>query len=375
MHTLNDAIEIIGKPRQTGDGYLVMDCAVARSGIQEYYAGEMGDTFADLASNAVIRMYRPPEVIFGDASLASYAHKPLTNDHPSEGVSAKTWKRDAVGWTGDEARQEGRTVRVPMLMADADAIADVQSGKREWSAGYSVAFDRASGVTPEGEAYDAIVTAQKINHIALVDKGRAGPDCRIIDRRSDAPNPIEGDRRMAEVKMTFDGVPFAVADATAEAVVGKIITARDAAVTAKEAAEASVATLTASVQAKDAEIAALKKSVEDSKITPQALRDAAKAYAKVTDNAKRIAPDLKLADDADAATIMAAVVAHKLGDAAKGWTEAQNEIGFATLSASLGDAQEDGFANVIRDHKPVNMTDYDKAQADYIARTTQKKVA
>lgn len=375
MHTLNDAIEIIGKPRQTGDGYLVMDCAVARSGIQEYYAAEMGESFKDLAPDTVIRMYRPPEVIFGDASLASYAHKPLTNDHPSEAVSAATWKRDAIGWTGDEARQEGRSVRVPMLMADAAAISDVKSGKREWSAGYSVAFDRASGVTPDGEAYDAIVTAQKINHIALVDKGRAGSDCRIIDRRSDTPNPIEGDRRMAEVKMTFDGVPFAVADATAEAVVGKIITARDAAVTAKEAAEASVATLTASVQAKDAEIVALKKSVEDSKITPQALRDAAKAYAKVTDNAKRIAPDLKLADDADTAEIMAAVVSHKLGDAAKGWTEAQNEIGFATLSASLGDAVEDGFANVIRDHKPVNMNDYDKAQADYVARTTQKKVA
>lgn len=377
MHTLNDAIEIIGKPRQTGDGYLVMDCAVARSGIQEYLAVEMGETFADLEPNAVVRMYRPPEVIFGDASLASYAHKPLTNDHPSEGVSAKTWKRDAVGWTGDEARQEGRTVRVPMLMADADAIADVQSGKREWSAGYSVAFDRASGVTPDGEAYDAIVTAQKINHIALVDKGRAGPDCRISDRRRETPSPLEGDRRMAEVKMTFDGVPFAVADATAEAVVNKIVQARDAAVTAKDAAEAKVATLTTEAAAKDAEIAALKQTVEDSKITPQALRDAAKAYAKVSDNAKRIAPDLKLADDADAATIMAAVVAHKLGDAAKGWTEAQNEIGFATLSASLGDAKEDdGFANVMRDHKPTaNLTDYDKAQAAYVARLTGKKDA
>lgn len=364
MHTLNDAIELIGKPRQTGDGYLVMDCAVARSGIQEYLAIEMGETFADLAPNDVVRVYRPPEVIFGDASLASYAHKPLTNDHPKEAVSAATWKRDAVGWTGDEARQEGRTVRVPMLMADADAIADVQSGKREWSAGYSVAFDRASGVTPEGEAYDAIVTAQKINHIALVDKGRAGPDCRITDRRSDTPNPIEGERRMAEVKMTFDGVPFAVADATAEAVVGKIIAARDAAVAAKDTAEASVATLTAAALTKDAEIATLKQALEDAKVTPAQLRDAAAAYAKVVADAKRIAPEVTVADNAAESAIKAAVVAHKLGDAAKGWTEAQNEVAFSTLVASLGDAQEDdGIQRVIRDGA-LDVKDADKAAND-----------
>lgn len=374
MHTLNDAIEIIGKPRQTGDGYLVMDCAVARSGIQEYLAAEMGDSFADLAPTAIVRVYRPPEVIFGDASLATYAHKPLTNDHPSEAVSSATWKRDAIGWTGDEARQEGRRVRVPMLMADADAIADVQAGKVEWSAGYSVAFDRASGVTPDGEQYDAIVTAQKINHIALVDKGRAGPECRITDRRRETPKPLEGDRRMAEVKMTFDGVPFTVADATAEAVVNKIVQARDAAVTAKDAADKSVATLTATVATKDAEITALKQAVEDAKITPAKLQDAAKAFAKTVADAKRAAPDLKLADDADADTIKAAVVSHKLGDAAKGWTGAQNDVAFATLVASLGDAkEEDGIQRIFDSGHKHTATDYDKAHSDYVARMTGQK--
>ncbi len=376
MHTLNDTIEIIGKPRETSDGYLVMDCAVARSGIQEYLAAEMGEAFADRNPRDIVRIYRPPEVIFGDSSLASYAHKPLTNDHPREGVTAATWKRDAIGWTGDEARQDGKRVRVPMLMADADAIADVRAGKVEWSAGYAVAFDVAPGVTPEGEAYDAIVTAQKINHIALVDKGRAGPDCRIEDsQRRTTPEPIEGDRRMAEVKMTFDGLPFSVADATAEAVVNKIIAARDAAVSAKDAAEGKVAELTASVATKDAEIVTLKKSLDDAKITPQAMRDAAKAYAKTLDDAKRIAPSLNVDDSADEAKIKADVVAHKLGDAAKGWTEAQNDVAFSTLVAALGDSAKDDVRDAFRGGLKSNVLDYDKAQADYVARMTRKKEA
>ena len=384
MHTLNDRIPIDetqfqqGKLKIVDGGFAVMDCAVARSGIQEYLAAEMGDAFQDREPSSIVRVYRPPEVIFSDASLRSYTHKTLTNDHPSEGVSSKNWKSVTIGWTGDEAYQDAdkRRVRVPMLMADQAAIDDVEAGKVEWSAGYSVAFDRASGVTPEGEAYDAIVTAQKINHIALVDKGRAGPDCRIIDRRSDAPNPIEGDRRMAEVKMTFDGLPFTVADATAEAVVGKIITARDNAVADLTASQAQVATLTTDAATAVAEIATLKQALEDAKVTPAQLRDAAAAYAKVLTDAKRIAPDLTFSDDATDAAIKAAVVNAKLGDAAKGWTEAQLDTSFATMAASLGDAQDDGIQRVISDGAlKGNLTDYDKAQAAYVARLTGKKDA
>ena len=98
MHTLTDSIEIIGKPRITSDGYMVVDSAVARIGVQEYYAGELGDDFKDLPANSIVRLERPASVVFGDGSLASYAHKPLTNNHPSRAVTASTWKRDEIGW-------------------------------------------------------------------------------------------------------------------------------------------------------------------------------------------------------------------------------------------------------------------------------------
>lgn len=384
MITLTDTIafdtsvfDAAGKLKRTADGYAVMECPVARSGIQEYRAAEMGRSFADRNPSDIIRVYRPDDVIFGDASLSGYAHKPLTNDHPPEQVTADNWKKYAIGHTGDEVTVREKRVRVPMLMADSAAINDVEAGKREWSAGYSVSFDVAEGVTPDGETYDAIVTGQKINHIALVDRGRAGPDCRIGDN-SASDDALSKDRRMAEIKIVVDGVPVTVGDATAEAVVGKVIAARDAAVTRAETAETSVAALTTSVQAKDAEIATLKMAVEDAKVTPQALRDAAAAYAKVLTDAKRIAPDLKLADDATETAVKAAVVSHKLGDAATGWTEAQFDTSFATMAASLpvNDAAEDGIQKVIKDGA-LNVTDakadFEKAKAKRLAEMRGEK--
>jgi hypothetical protein len=322
-------------------------------------------------------VYRPDDVIFGDASLQGYAHKPLTNDHPPEQVTADNWKKYAIGHTGDEVTVREKRVRVPMLMADASAIRDVEAGKREWSAGYSVSFDVQSGTTPDGLAYDAIVTGQKINHIALVDRGRAGPDCRIGDnaRRT---TPEQKDRPMPHT-MIVDGLQVPDVSDAAKVAIEKILADKAALASRMDVADAKVAELTTTVAAKDAEIATLKQAVEDAKVTPAQLRDAAAAFAKVLTDAKRIAPDLKLADDADAATVIAAVVTHKLGDAAKGWTAAQYDTSFATMVASLpvNDTKADPIQRVIADGA-LNVSDakkeYEDARKKRLAEMRGEKV-
>lgn len=359
----SSAFDAAGKLKRTGDGYAVMECPVARSGIQEYLAAEMGDAFADRDPRSIIRVYRPDDVIFGKDSLNSYAHKPITNDHPPEQVTSENWKKYAKGHTGNEVRFDSGKVYVPMLMADGDTISDAESGKREWSAGYSVSFDiLPDGVAPDGTLADAIVTGQKINHIALVDRGRAGPDCRIGDN-SASDDALKENRPMAEVKMQDGGIPFTVADATAEAVVRKIIEARDKAATDLAAAQTQVATLTTDAATATAEIATLKQAVIDAKVTPAQMRDAAAAFAKVLADAKRIAPALTLADTLDEAAVKAAVVNAKLGDAAKGWTEAQFDTSFATMAASLSDADEDGIQKVVNDGG-LSVKDAEKAVTD-----------
>ncbi len=368
MITLTDTIALdtsafdaAGKLQRTADGYAVMECPVARSGIQEYLAAEMGPAFKDRNPRDVIRVYRPDDVIFGDASLQGYAHKPLTNDHPPEQVTADNWKKYAIGHTGDEVTVREKRVRVPMLMADGDAISAVEAGKREWSAGYSVSFDVQSGTTPDGQAYDAIVTGQKINHIALVDRGRAGPDCRIGDKHSASDDALQENRQMAEVKMQDGSIPFAVADETAAAVVRNIQSARDTAL-------ADLATVTTARDTLAGEKLVLEQKLKDAEVTPAKLQVLADARAKVIADAKRIAPEI-VTDGKTDAEIRKAAVAVKLGDAAATLSDAAIEGAFVAL-VPASDAESDGIQRVIKD----GALQTNDAKADYV-KAREKRLA
>src|SRR5688572_26799879 len=91
-----DAVSIAGT-RRRDDGYLVADARVARTGVQLYAGYEVGKP-----EMAVVRVYRPDTEVFSRDTLASFAHRPVTNDHPDVPVTADNWKDHAVGNTSDE---------------------------------------------------------------------------------------------------------------------------------------------------------------------------------------------------------------------------------------------------------------------------------
>jgi hypothetical protein len=165
--------------RVTKDGYVVGRAKIARAGVQAYGGASVGRD--DLA---IVRIYRPEEEVFADAAMASLAHRPITLDHPDDFVSAHNWKDLAVGNTGGRVVRDGDFVALDLALMDQAAIEAVQSGKRQLSVGYSCTLDFTAGITPGGEAYDAVQRNIRGNHLALVDVARAGPECRIGDRRS-----------------------------------------------------------------------------------------------------------------------------------------------------------------------------------------------
>jgi hypothetical protein len=71
-------------------------------------------------------------------------------------VTSENWKKYSVGQTGDEIAGEGIFIRVPLMVSDEATIQDIESGKQELSAGYVCDLDFTAGVTPTGEAYDAV---------------------------------------------------------------------------------------------------------------------------------------------------------------------------------------------------------------------------
>ena len=314
----SDTLDIKGT-RLRDDGYLVVDARVARTGIQRYLGSEVG-----MPEKEFVDVYRSPEEVFSDDALASFAHRPVTNDHPSEPVTADNWKRFAVGQTSDEIRRDGDFVRIPLMVADAAVIKAVQDGKRELSNGYLCDLKHESGVTPEGETYDAIQTNIRGNHVAIVRRGRAGSECRIGDgsvnewgsspitntQQKDHDNMSNNDLRIAMV----DGLPIQTTDAGAQAIaklIGDIDTLKQQNQTLVDSARTAQETHDAELAKKDAEIAAA-----DAKVLDQTAVDALVAdRVALETQAVAICADLKTAGLSDS-EVRAAVVKQVMGDEA-----------------------------------------------------------
>ncbi|PZU74992.1 MAG: hypothetical protein DI546_09460 [Rhizobium sp.] len=175
MH-LQDKLTIDSK-RRTRDGYLTVSAKVARAGnVQLYNGDEVGKP-----EMQVVRVYRPADEVFSNDTMQSFAHRPVTLGHPSQAVSSTNWKDVAKGWSDGEVVRDGDFVRVSMLLADAGTIQEIEDGTRELSMGYDCSLDFTAGVSPSGEAYDAIQRGIRSNHIAVVPKARGGSELRIGD--------------------------------------------------------------------------------------------------------------------------------------------------------------------------------------------------
>lgn len=160
------------KATRTDEGYLVDTPIVGRVGIQLYKN----------ADGTIRRELRPAEEVFHADSLKSFAGKPVTDEHPGEPVTAKNAKRLSVGTMQGEGKQDGDNVVAPIIIHDGEMIDKVmKGGKRELSLGYKVDLEETPGVW-NGQEYDAIQRNIRVNHLAIVPRGRAGNARLNLDR-------------------------------------------------------------------------------------------------------------------------------------------------------------------------------------------------
>ncbi|ATS92556.1 hypothetical protein 1611EK21_5 [Klebsiella phage 1611E-K2-1] len=272
----------------TDEGFLRVPGKAARTGIQEYLASEL--RLKDRAPNDIIRVYRPAEEVFNDESLQSYLGADVTNNHPSTLVNASTYRNTSVGVVTSVGRQDGDFVIVDMVIKDKDAIKAVETGKCELSAGYTAVYDDTPGTTPEGEPYDFRQTRIKINHVAIVDRARAGAMARIFDNMEKKP--------MYQIT-TDTGLKVDVADA--------------AVVDAFKRLEQRVSDAEAAKETAQAQLDAALEQVADltTKCSDEALKARVEAIARVTTSARKVAGDEFTCDSMDPVAIKRAALAVK----------------------------------------------------------------
>jgi hypothetical protein len=339
--------------RITTDGYLVASVLCARTGIQDYRGTEL-----DKPEMPIVKVYRPESSVFAKDSLSTFAGKPTTNDHPPVQVTADNWREYAVGSIGEEVLRDGEYIRVPITLMDAATIKAVQDGKREISMGYDMELDWTPGTTADGQVYDAIMKNLRMNHLAIVDRGRAGSRARIGDKSPWGVAPLITDRNppMTTRKIVIDGITIETTDQGAEAI-GKLQTEKQA---IADAHDAAIAAKDAELAAKDARIADLEKA----QLTPEALDAKVQARADLLAKARLLAKDADFTGKADIDVIKTAVIAVRGADAVKDKSDAYVAAAFDLAVES----KPDQFRAAMQDRKPGEsgngQTDYEKRLND-----------
>lgn len=331
--------------RMTDEGYMIAPGNLARTGVQEYRAFELGLDADGMNPMKVIRLHRPAEEVFNPASMASFESKPITIEHPKETVTADNWSELAKGEVRDVTRS-GDLMTGTLLVKAKDAIEALQAGKVQLSNGYTFELDMTPGTTADGRTYDGVQRNIRGNHVALVDAARCGSACKIAD--SEINHEPKGKTMPdAKRKVTVDGIPLEVED-TAAGVIETLTTqrneARDALAKLQPTA-AKAAELQTALDKANADIEQLKKDV----ITPAA-RDAMVAdWSVMLATAKRLVPEITTdgktchairreviatvsGKDATAKAVVDAVLAGKALDAAD---EEHVRATFNALAASV----------------------------------------
>lgn len=160
---------------KTPDGFLICHSVpIGRLGVQEYLGQEIGMGYGQR-----YQVERTEEAVFNTAAIASFEGKPFTNEHPPEEVTPENASRYVKGVVKDVHRGQGEQedlLLADIIVYDQQVIREIEQGKREVSCGYECLYE------PTGDkAYRQ--TNIVGNHVALVQKGRAGSRVAIKDNQ------------------------------------------------------------------------------------------------------------------------------------------------------------------------------------------------
>lgn len=349
MHIIDSTtVEPLCNTQMTEEGYLMADAFAVRTGVQLYRGAEVGAPDRD-----VVRVYRPPESVFAKDSIQTFMHKPVTVDHPKTLVDSESWVRHAVGEVSTEVLRDGERLKLQLIVKDKAAINQIISGeRRQLSAGYNADIVFGDGVTPDGERYDAIQTNIKVNHLALVKRGRAG-NCQIGDSEWGVA-PIN-DHQEKEVHVDTKAV--SLGDKAVKVAVDDAQTLTD-----------HIANLEKQLGERDGQIANLNKQI----MSDEDFNDAVMQRVELLVHANKLAPNVDLSDASSDVDIMKRVINDrlphiKLDDKSESFVEGV----FSTLTStdlkdSAGETRRhDPMRTALNDWAPsvgtLNITNLDEA--------------
>lgn len=202
-------IREIKDAERTAQGYVRAPAFATRIGVFKYRK----------ADGSLLRELRLPDEVFKKESMQTLAGVPVTMDHPREMLDSANTKPFTVGWTHDTVEREDKFLKTLVTVFDQGAIEALERGKTQVSCGYTCELEEKPGVF-DGEEFDVIQRNIEYNHLAIVDRGRAGPSVKIHLDAADAVLDEFETGKKGEIKMEkimLGGKEFEVAPELAAA--------------------------------------------------------------------------------------------------------------------------------------------------------------
>ena len=161
------------------NGHLIVSQAnISKAAINPYLGREIPKwKKLGLDADRTYKLLRDPDEI--KKAVNTFNGKPLLFEHKP--AFAHDHDRGLVVGTLDNVAFDGSFLKADLHVWTQDAIDAIESGdQKELSSSYHYDAAMQPG-TFEGQAYDGRMTNIAGNHLALVKKGRAGPECVVGD--------------------------------------------------------------------------------------------------------------------------------------------------------------------------------------------------
>ena len=155
-------------------GFMTLSGVLARTGVQYYYGLEISD---ELEPKKKYSVFRSKEEVLSKDSLATYMNATVTDDHPDEAVTVDNTRdldKGSLSNISTFEKDGEHFISATATIKDKNLIKKIQDGKVELSVGYTNDFKKGNGTD-----YDFMQTNIRVNHVAVVDKGRCGGECKL----------------------------------------------------------------------------------------------------------------------------------------------------------------------------------------------------
>jgi hypothetical protein len=296
-------------------GFLKINGVLARTGVQDYMGFEL--PFIDgLDPMKTYGVYRSKDEVLRKESLKSYINAPITDDHPKEFVTIDNISDLGKGSVSDVSTHEKEGVDYvssDIIITDKKTIDKILNGKIELSAGYSATYDNEKGEF-QGKPYDFVQKDIKINHVALVERGRCGKTCKVGDSYYDIIENVNLNEREKMHKLKIGNVEVEVCDTVAGAynsLENQVSSLTKEKKTLDEEMKQKEKDTEKEMGSKDTEIEMLKKEIEDLKEKAKKTDDSS-IMNIVNDRVKLLTSVSSLVGDEDLSSLSNAEIKKKV---------------------------------------------------------------